>query len=673
MPPAAILGGWQSSFPFAVFSGCPLRPLPVFVLLALGLSVLFCVVAPARATDRGNADLYRRVLAQARDGHFTVARRLAVRAHSVELDRLLSWMDYTSDSPTGTFAQITAFITAGPDWPWQARLEAAAEEAITGSTPDKALVAWFRHRSPITMVGAVAYAKALLATGHTKQGVAMVRRIWIRYNFSPLRERVFLDKFGRYLKPGDNWRRLDRLLWDQRITAARRMLLRVDAAHRLLAQARIALEVDRVNPSMAVARVPAALKSDPGLIFDRIRWRRLNGYDDQAMDLMLRVHAAPRRPGLWWAERSILAREALKDGLARRAYEVAADNGLSPRSADQPAAEFLAGWIALDYLDKPKLAAPHFLRLWRITRTPISKARAAYWSGRAAEALGDRKAARLWYDRAARFVTTFYGQLAASQIGERHLPLPRAPRVTAADRHWLDNRALIGVVRLLRMARQEELMRPFLIALDTSATTPGEHVLVARLADEMGRRDVAVLIARRASMRGQIMIRAGWPLPRLSLRRKPARALVLALIRQESSFHSAARSPAGARGLMQLLPATARRMAHLIRVAFSQRRLDDPDFNVRLGSVYLERLVSEFHGSYVLALAAYNAGPTRVRRWVKKFGNPGDPDVDAVDWIERIPFGETRNYVQRVMESVEIYRRRLGEKGGSDLAADLKR
>jgi soluble lytic murein transglycosylase len=649
------------------------RKLLVVVPLALVLCLAFSAAAGARTQERSQAGLYRQVLTKARANDFAAARRLAAQAHSVLLNRLVDWMDYTSGGSAASFATITGFMTAYPDWPSQIRLEAGAERAIGSTTPPAEILSWFVHRQPITIAGATGYADALLGAGKTAAAIAVLRHTWIADNFGPIQERAFYGKYHRYLGPKDNWLRLDRLLWDGHISAARRMLLRVDRAHRLLAQARIALQDDRTNPNVAIAAVPAFLRTDPGLIFDRVRWRQRNDYDDQAIDLLLRTHYFGDHVGRWWRQRAILARKALQEGMVSRAYEVAAENGLAPDSRERPDAEFLSGWIALEFLNDRKVAASHFHHLWDLTHTPISRARAAYWSGRAAQALGDGKTARFWYRRGARYVTTYYGQLAALRLGRRPWPLPAAPRPTEADRHWFDRRALTGVVRLLDQAHQPDLVAPFIFGLDGSARTVGEHVMVARLAAEVGRPDLGVAIARHAAGKNMIMVKMGWPVLRLPLGRDPERALVLALIRQESSFHTSALSGAGARGLMQLLPATARRMARVIRVSYSTRKLDDPSFNVRLGSVYLKRMVSDFGGSYILALAAYNAGPTRVRQWIKQYGDPREADVNVVDWIEMIPFHETRNYVQRVMENVEVYRQRLNQIASGDLATDLKR
>ncbi len=657
----------------------------VAALLVVTAGLTLGAPAPAAARNSGGAaaashegtghagSLADQAIAAAGRDRFDDARRLAARSASPVLEKLVRWMDYTSSQPTGSFDDITAFIEANPDWPRVTVLRRHAEEAITAATPAPALLAWFTRHPPVTVDGGMAYGRALLETGQTAKAVDIVRHTWVAGGFGPLQERQFLARFGQYLRPEDNRARLDRLLWDRQDAAARHMLLRVDAAHRQLAQARLALQEDAGNTASVVAAVPPVLRDDPGLIFDRVRWRRVHDMDEDAIDLLSHPARNKVRPDLWWQERSILARRALQKGLMSRAYQVAADNGLPANSPQRADADFLAGWIALRFLDDKETAATHFERLWSAVSTPLSRSRAAYWAGRAAESRGDEAAARQWFTRGAAYVTAYYGQLAAARLNRHHWPLPADPRPSPEDARWLAASQLAQAARLLLAADAGDRARPFFIRLDDLAQTPGERALVADLAEKGGRPDLAVAVARRADRDGVTLVRAGWPTLPIAIDSTAEKALVLALIRQESGFHRTALSPTGARGLMQLMPATALRVARAIRVAFSPRKLDDPRFNVRLGSAYLDGLLDDFQGSYILALAAYNAGPARARRWIRDFGDPRDPKVDVVDWIETIPFTETRNYVQRVMENVEIYRRRLGVADGGGLEADLKR
>ena len=628
---------------------------------------------PAAAAEN-DEHLAQRVLAAAQRDHFDEAERIAENGGSKLLAKLARWMNYSSPQSTGGFAEISSFAEAEPDWPLMSQVQRRAEESITAAPPTANVIAWFQRHPPLTVDGGMAYARALFATGQEDKAVNLVRHTWVTGGFGVLQERQFLAHFSDHLRAEDYWRRMDRLLWEKQDEAAQHLLLKVDVPHRLLTQARLALQKGKSNPETAIAAVPANLRDDPGLIYDRVRWRRMKDLDEEAIDLLSHPSRNKIRPDLWWVERSILARRALQKGMISRAYQVAADNGLESGSVQRADAEFLAGWIALRYLDDRETALTHFERLWNGVTSSQSRSRAAYWAGRAAEAGHDTQSSRLWYTRSAQYVTAYYGQLAAARLDGHHWPLPADPRPTAEDVSHFEGREVTKAARVLMAAGETTLLRSFLIRLNDLAGSPGERVLVGKLAEQGGRRDLGISVARHADRDGITLVEAGWPtLPITIEEGSPEKALVLALIRQESGFHTEAVSDVGARGLMQLMPATAARVAKAIRVAFSPRKLDDPNFNVRLGAAYLDGLINDFDGSYILALAGYNAGPGRARRWMKEFGDPRDPQVDVVDWIEMIPFSETRNYVQRVMESVEVYRHRLGSGSGASLEADLKR
>ena len=639
------------------------------LVFSLGLVVAGCAQAPAGESDAG---LVRQVLTLANKEQFTQAERMA--ASNPVLLKLVRWKDYSSANPTGGFADITQFIQANPDWPLLAQMGRRAEAQITAQTPAAQVLAWFQNHPPQTADGGMALAKAYAALGQPEKSVDVARTTWIETNFGGVQERQFLAQFGAVLRPEDHWRRLDRLLWDKQLTNAREMMLRVDAPHRQLAQARIALQEDKGGADGAVASVPVQLRDDPGLIYDRVRWRRSQeNMDEQAIDLLSHPARNQVRPDLWWQERGIMARRALQKGWISRAYQVASDNGLAADAPQKVDAEFLSGWIALRFLNDQETAMLHFQKVGDAATTSVSKARSAYWMGRTAESLGDQAAARDYFTKAAGWVTTYYGQLAAARLDNHHWPLPADPEPSQDEARRFQSNELAQAVALLGMMSDTDGIRPFLIRLNEVVKSAGERTLIGRLAAQYGRTDIALAVSRRADKEGVTMVSAGWPTLPIADDAGVEKALILSVIRQESGFNAEIESAAGARGLMQLLPSTAQKIAKAIRLAFSPQKLDQPDFNIRVGAAYLDNLLSDFKGSYILTLAAYNAGPARARRWVKEMGDPRDPKIDVVDWIESIPFTETRNYVQRVMESVEIYRRRLGMSPGGGLEADLRR
>ncbi|TAN52834.1 MAG: lytic transglycosylase domain-containing protein, partial [Rhodospirillales bacterium] len=346
------------------------------------------------------------------------------------------------------------------------------------------------------------------------------------------------------------------------------------------------------------------------------------------------------------------------------------------RRSSRADAEWLSGWIALRFLSDKEAAVRHFTQLSEKAQSSILKARGAYWLGRSLQAMGKEAEAKAQFEAASRFVTTYYGQLASEQLGpSQGWMLPTAPLPTEEDLKQFTASELVQAVRRMAEAGTPSLARPFLLKLQDGADTPGLKALTVSLAEKLGRIDLAVHLARRADRAGVTLIGSGWPVPPYEIPAGgPEKALLLALMRQESGFHAEAVSSAGARGLMQLMPATAKKQAQIMKIGYSPARISDPSVNIRLGTAYLDGLLSDFKGSYIMALAAYNAGPSRVAKWAREFGDPREAEVDAVDWVESIPFSETRGYVQRVMESVQVYRRRLGaETSTLALLTDLKR
>ncbi len=632
--------------------------------LAMLLAAAVAVAAPAAAgatpppRPKHEAYLGAGLVALATRDHGEAADFLAQAGHPLAL-KLLQWARLARGSDEVTFAEVTAFMRDNPGWPYQNVLRRRVEDAA-GQVPAADRLAWFDRHPPISTRGRVAYGDALLDLGRPEQAAEVLRQAWIEGTFTPIEERRFLARYKRFLDDDDHRARLDRLLWDRHTNSAQRMLMRVDRDHRLLAQARIALMSNSWGVDGAVRRVPAHLADDPGLVYERVRWRRRHNLKDTAIDLLLAHGGHGGEPARWWTERHVLARHALGEGKPEVAYRIVAAHG-SEEGAAFAEAEWLAGWLALRFLDRPADARRHFERLHAGVSFPISRARGAYWSGRAAEAGGDADGARAWYARAGDHDRTFYGQLALARLGaERPPPFPPGPQPMPQQRAAFDARDVVRVARLLGSYGADGLTDIFIRHIGRTAATAEERVLAVRLARDVGRLDLAVSLARTFDLDGLSLIDANYPLPPLPLPAEEVEeALLLALIRQESGFRDNAVSRAGARGLMQVMPATAKQVARLIDLRYSPHRLTDPVYNLTLGSAYLARLLERFDGSYVLALAAYNAGPARAERWIRAYGDPRQPSVDAIDWIESLPFSETRNYIQRVLENVHVYRRRL--------------
>ncbi len=639
-------------------------------LLAAVLAVPGNLAAAEPALSGEQIRLGAAAFKEADKGRWEDAHRLAHRIGRPVAAKLLFWFDATRTGSALPYDRLVAFLTQNPDWPSRTLLLRRVEEAMSPGLPPATVVDWFGRHPPQTGRGYHQYARALEALGDAGRARAVVREGWATAPFSATEEAEFLDRFGRHLERADHHRRLDALLWRGREPEALRMLPKVDPGQRALATARLRLRAMGPGVDGAFAKVPPSLANDPGLVYERVRWRRIKGRDLEARQLLAQSTSDDIEPQRWWSERHILARRALAEGHVSEAYRLSAGHGVRDGS-DLAEAEWLSGWIALRFLDDPKLAAQHFESLYRSVRFPVSLARGAYWSGRAAEALKRETAAREWYDRAAEHDTSFYGQLAKARLQPgAPLRLPAGPSPSAADIGAMEAHDLAKAARMLVAFGQRDRIDPFVLALADARPAGVWKAAAASLAGDLGRPDLAVRVAKEAHRSGDLLVAQGYPsvsLPRVvnGARHDLERPLVLGIIRQESAYRVDAVSPAGARGLMQLMPGTAREVARKLNLQYSQSKLTtDPQYNLTLGQAYMSEVLGSFGGSYVLSLAAYNAGPSRSRQWLAGNGDPRENLAQAIDWIEMIPFGETRNYVQRTLENLQVYRSMVSDGSG---------
>ncbi len=609
---------------------------------------------PISASDRL---LFLEAMEQADRRRWRQAQDIAAKAESTVPRKIIDWIYMRQPGAHVDFQTRADFISANPDWPLINELRIRAEQVIDDDVPATALNAWFAKYPPLTDAGKLAYALALRDGGNTQRAADIARQAWVDGISGRDEEQTLLREFGEHLNEDDHWERIDRLLYIEYTSTADRSLRYVSKDRQLLARARIALVTSRGGVDASIARVPEHLQNDAGLLYDRVRWRRQRGRYDDARELIPDYPPEGPRPDLWWRERHILARDALSEGKIEEAYEIARHHGASD-ALSVSEAEWLAGWIALRYMNDGEKALPHFEKVYDSVQTPISLSRGAYWTGRAAESLGRPDIAEEWYLRAGAYPTTYYGQLAISRLKDSVVPqLPQDPTPTAEDRERFETNDLTHALQLLLLTDEKVTQRRFAQALAASTGFGGVQHLTAELASRLARPDIGVWVARQSAADKITLVQYGYPIPFYNYPDRPERALILGISRQESNFDPTARSGAGARGVMQLMPATARAVARAARIRYSRDELtDDPALNIQLGSAYLSALVDAFDGSYILAAAGYNAGPNRARRWIREFGDPRDEDVDAIDWVEKIPFSETRNYVQRVMENLTVYR-----------------
>lgn len=632
---------------------------------------LLAMAVPAGAEPLAPVDkaAYGKAFKSAAIGHWADAERHAAQANEDLPRKALRWLRIVDGKSNVPFAEIVAFVEANPHWPNQYRMRHRAEEAMSEEIPDAAILAWFAKHEPVSGDGAFHKVRALLNANRVEEATTAARKAWIGFNMTPRVERAFRHRFRKLLREEDHVARLDRLLWDQQTAAARAQLRHMSHDYQWLGLARIALMRREPGVDHAVSKVPKRLVDDPGLIYERVRWRRKHGLEASAIEL-LKTAAAPRAdPHRWWQERRILARWLLHKGHVSEAYDLVKAHGQTD-GLGFAEAEWLAGWIALRSLNQPVDAFDHFRRMYEKVSYPVSRARAAYWAGRAAEAAGKPDISQQWYAVAAIHVTTFYGQLAAAKLPKETRPgLPAEPVLTEPETATFDQLELVRLVGMMTAIGLSEEIDPFVRKLAEDAGSPAEWKLIASLAEQSERQDLAVHVAKEALKQGVVLWRLGYPDLGLNAYNAPDPAFIKAIVRQESAFNPRAISHAGARGLMQLMPATAHQVARQLSVPYSKARLiGDPDYNITIGRAYLASLLANYKGSPILALAAYNAGPYNAARWVRDFGDPTRSVEDAVDWIESIPYYETRNYVQRVLENFTVYR---GRRDGVDLILSL--
>jgi soluble lytic murein transglycosylase len=591
------------------------------------------------------------------------------------LDRhILTWAIAISGQKDVPSGEIIAAQSVLKGWPGITTLRANSERAMLRENPETSeVIAYFATTAPETPEGTLALANAFNGSGHADQAQTLIRRLWTSETMNTALEDRVMGQFSALLSVADHKARMDYLMYRDRVDQAKRFgdLGKVQPLYTAWA----AVLQRSKTATVALNAVPTALRQDPAYLFARIENLRLQQKYKEAAALFEQAPKDATKlgdPGEWWNERRIVARGVADLGDFKQAYRIVANhNATSP--VDIADAEFHAGWYALRALQDPASAAKHFNALLQASNRPLSASRAYYWLGRAAEAGGPGDA-RDYFTKAAANPGTFYGQLAAARIGKTTINVTY-PSPTDSDRQTFADREAVRAIERLEAAgyswRADSLYR----ALAEQMDSPGELAILATRAEANNNHQVSLQIGKTAFSRGIDAAALAYPIgviPGSANISGSGKALAYAIARQESAFNPAAVSPANARGLLQLLPGTAKGVASRHGMDFTQAKLTtDAGYNATLGAHYLGEQIDSFGGSYILTFIAYNAGPKRVPEWIARYGDPrGKPIDDVVDWIERIPFPETRNYVQRVMENYQVYKTRLGQK--ADIISDLR-
>lgn len=593
------------------------------------------------------------------------AARVAVsQSGNPILFKLYEWSLYRDQLTNLPYDRIVTFITQNPTWPDQKLLCATAERNMPQTLSSGEILSWFISHPPVTGEGILRLIEAGNTAGQTESINGLVNAAWAKADMSQETQMSIMSSYGNLISISANEARIDTLIKNSQYKLSRSLASAMGRGYPRLVEARIALAEDKGGADDLVYEVPQNLQSNTGLLYDRIRWLRRHDSNDGAASLLASAANSSQisYPQDWWKERNILVRRLIEDKNYRKAYELASRHGMGS-GQDFAEAEWLSGWLALRFLRSPEAGLQHFMNMYAKVETSISKSRGAYWAGRASEAMGKAEEARAWYYQAASYPHTYYGQIALG-----HLKMSAPPQTPATssptESEQVATSDLVRAAVLLHQSGYETLSAKFISAKLDLITTPGEYQAFAQLLKSIGDTSGAYRVAKRAGWKNYFLGDVAYPsLMSIVDDINIDPALAHGIIRQESQFDTSAESPSGALGLMQLMPGTASEIARKRGWDHQTEWLTSrPAHNVLLGSAYLNDLLKRFNGSYPLAIAAYNAGPTRVKGWLEAFGDPRAGDINWIDWLELIPVAETRNYVQRVTEGLVTYRDHLGMK-----------
>ena len=639
-------------------------------------------VAASTATSPADIAALKHVLEATRKGREADADAFARQLSDPVARKLAEWMILRSDNTKPSFQRYAAFVEANPAWPHAALFRRRAENALwNDKLDDNTVRAFFARSKPTTAKGRYMLARVLLAQGDRDGAAALVRHAWRYEDCSTDVEGKVLETFGGLLTRADHKIRMDQRFYDDDVEAGLRAAERLGGNEILIAKARAAVIKRAANAKALLDSVPSSARGDAGYLFSRAQWLRKNDQPEEAARAIL---AAPRDresvvdPDQWWVERRLVVRKLLDEQDAQTAYRVARDAATPQKANYRVDQHFTAGWIALRYLHDPATAAQHFAHIMQGTDNPHALARGGYWQGRAAEALGQRAQAKAFYEAAAVHSATYYGQLARARLGLSDLGLRGPPNFTTQDRNVLGNLEVVRAAEILYALDERDMLASIYAELGDSATDVAGLAALGELAAKHRDGRAMLLLGKGALGRGLPLDYYAYPvvgLPHYTPIAPPIdEAVAYSIARQESHFNQKVVSIANAMGLMQVTPAAAQDTAKRFKVAYNKARLlTDPIYNVQMGAAELSMLLSQYNGSYIMTFAGYNAGRGRVRQWVAAYGDPRDPRIDPVDWVERIPIAETRNYVQRIMENLQVYRARFGGSSKLVIEADLKR
>jgi soluble lytic murein transglycosylase len=599
------------------------------------------------------------------------ALKSAQKVKNSEFRNLVTWMYLKTSGNSATFNDYKNFIEQNNDYPRIGRIKYMAEQKIyLRNNSPTSIINWFKKNPPLGGLGKIKLAEAFLEQGNTIEVQKLIKEGWTTAEISKNNLGYYRAKFKKFLTSEDHLKRADFLAWERKYWDLKRMLKYLPKDERALYNARQILMSNSYGVDTAISKVPPHLKKDAGLEYDRLRWRNRRGRLEGSLEILYknsnRTSSEMVRPDKWWEQRKSVARSLIYKKRYKTAYKIASEHSLSAGSSFAEA-EWLSGWIALSFLNAPEYAINHFENFYNNVGYPISLARGAYWLGETYKTLGNLDLSSKYFNEGAKFPMTYYGQLSFNKIkpGENFELTDQSNFDKEYEKEFNKNK-LIKQIFLLKELNATQYAKDILKHLATLNIDKGSEVLAAKLSTKVERYDFAIQISKQASYEKRFFNKYNYPIintPKtINNKSMPNQEVVLAIIRQESEFDRRANSWAGARGMMQIMKPTAKIVAKQAKLPYSISGLtQDPEYNIKLGSYYFNSLMEGYNGVYPFSIAAYNAGPNRVRTWRKINGDPSKGQLSYVNWIELIRFKETRNYVQRVLENINVYKYMLSK------------
>jgi len=608
---------------------------------------------------------------------WSLANKNAKDLKNSEAKKIIKWRWLIANDGMASNKDLKFFYNSNKKWPRLSKIKKKIEAKLKKENYQESLL-WFQDNPPVTGIGKIKFSELLLKNNLNTEGIWLIENAWQNHNYSSSEEKYILKKYGKYLSEEIHNLRLERLIWNKTWGSARRQLKRVNKDIRNFSNAKILLSRRKGNVDNAIKKINKKLITHETLIYERIKWRRKAKLEKKSYELLYNYKGNYSRPKKWWTEINYHSRKQISYGNYEKAITILKNfnNGTKDYSSE---ASWLIGWLSLTFEKNPKTAYEYFKKMFDEVITPISKSRASYWAGKSAKSIGDTTGAKVWFARSSDYPATFYGQLALKELGKSLYMPDNLYNISDKEIENFKSKELVKCLIILLDAKHRRLSRIFAMHIASKSKTTKDIMLLSYILMEKKAVSLSIFAGKKAIYNNIYIPSLNFPIPNKNIFQAIKNNSIidisetLAISRQESAFDTKAISRAGARGLMQLMPRTARLTAKKVNYKYIRKNLTlKPSYNVKLGTSYFKEMLDKFNGSYILALASYNAGPNRVSRWLRVYGDPRKNEIDPVTWIELIPISETRNYVQRVIEGMYMYKVLLNSKSNLYPSKEIK-